>query len=111
MSDDLGAPELWCPPELTDASRPLLRTKQLLRSLSDDKRGLERLADRGPAPEVAEAFRHFVESWDLALWKISGTAGSLGDELRRCAEDYVNSEADLSRRLQLARGDHEGWGA
>lgn len=110
MSDYLGPPQQWCPPELTAASRPLLRTKELLRKLSDDKHGVERLAERGPDPRVHAALEQFVEKWDLALWKLSGTAGSLGDELRRCAEDYVGSEADLSRRMQLARGDHEGWG-
>ena len=98
----------WCPPELTAASVPLHRTGQLLRALSQDARGLERLGDRGPDPKVRGTLAEFVEHWDLMLWKVSGTAHSLSDELRRAAEDYVGSEADIARKYLIAHPDHEG---
>ncbi len=109
MSSYPGLYWKWCPPELTAAARPLLRTEEVLRKVSDDKRGVERLGERGPSAEVHEALRSFMERWDLALWKVSGTAGSLGDELRRCAEEYIGTEGDLSRKLALTWHDHKGW--
>ncbi|MCW2601523.1 MAG: hypothetical protein JWM02_3352 [Frankiales bacterium] len=95
---------LWCPPELTAAAVPLRRVGELLRALSDDRRGLEHFTDSSPSAEVRRAFVEFVERWELVLWSVGGTARSLSDELRRAAEDYVGSEADLERRLLLAYG-------
>jgi hypothetical protein len=98
----------WCPPELTDAAVPLRRTGDLLRALSDDHRGLEHLADSSPSTAVRGAVVTFVERWELVLWSVGGRARSLADDLRRAAEDYRGSEADLQRRL-LLEPDHEGW--
>ena len=93
----------WCPPELTAAAGPLRSAAELLRALSDDSAGIERFADSSPDLEVRRALAEVVERWRLALWSLSGTAGSLATNLRWAAEDYVGSEADLARSLRLDR--------
>ena len=101
----------WCPPEITAAAEPLRRTGKVLRSLSEDTKGLARFGDRGPSPAVQDALSSFLQAWELLLWKVSGEAGSLAFLLRMAAHDYVGSEADLARRLDLdllAHPDHEG---
>lgn len=98
----------WCPPELTAAARPLRASGQLLKELSDDSAGIERFAETSPSTAVRAAMAEFVERWRLVVWEIGGTANSLGHELDRAAADYVGSEADLSRRLQLSYTDHFG---
>ena len=92
----------WCPPELTAAAAPLLATSQLLRSLSDDRAGLERFADSVPSQDVRAAFFAFVESWELVVWDTSNTAHSLGQNLKWAAQDYERSEYAVMLRIQLA---------
>lgn len=98
----------WCPPELSAAAGPLLATGRLLGSLANDRRGLEHLADSIPNPDVQAVFAELVERWELAVWAASGTAHSLGQNLKWAAEDYERSEAGIAHRMQSVDPDREG---
>ena len=88
------------PLDLTVAAGPLRQAAEVLRGVADDQRGMERLADGSPSPLLRGALSGFVERWELLLWDVGGEAASLGDTLRRAAEDYRGTDEDLARRLQ-----------
>lgn len=96
------------PPTLTAAAGPLHEAATLLRALADDRSGVEHLGDGSPDPALREALRAFVKAWELALWDLASHAGSLADELRRCAQDYVQVDDALAREAHLITRD-AGW--
>ena len=96
------------PPTLTAAAGPLREAALLLTALANDRTALEHLGDGSPDVVLREALRGFVETWELALWDLASRAGGLADELRRCAQDYVQVDGALARVVPTATRD-TGW--
>lgn len=96
------------PPSLTAAAGPLHDAATLLTSLANDRTGLEQLANGSPDEAFRTALREFVEAWELVLWDLASHADGLADELRRCAEDYVEADNELARGAAALTPDW-GW--
>lgn len=89
------------PPELTAAAAPLQQAGELLRSLANDRAGLERFCSGSPNPIVRRALRDYIDTVELGVWRLGGEAGNLAYLLRLAAQDYTANEREQQRRFAV----------
>lgn len=85
------------PAELDAVVAPLSRAADLLQALAEDRRQMTALADGSPNRAVRQAVEHFVERWELTVWRAGQDAFDLAAQLGIAATNYRYQEARTTR--------------